>query len=158
VREKRGGWGAFLAALSLRRQCAVRTVINGVSPRCVCVLVRPPSSFLPLHLHRSRSFLLSTMKIFKDAFNGDELMSDSYPTVTLDDLIYEVETKTVSRSKVGNIDIGANPSAEEGAEDEGADGDSDAVTVNNLVDAHNLVVCACMCDGRVMAWDGVGGR
>lgn len=79
------------------------------------------------------------MKIFKDIFNGDEYMSDSYPTTLLDDTIYEVETKQVSRSKVGSIDIGANPSAEEGG-DEGADGDNDVVTVNNLVDAHKLVV------------------
>jgi len=79
------------------------------------------------------------MRVYKDVFNGDELMSDSYPIVTLDDIIYEVETKMLSRSKVGAIDIGGNPSAEEGAEDEGADGDNDAVTVNNLIDAHQLV-------------------
>jgi len=51
----------------------------------------------------------------------------------------EVETKAVTRSKVGNFDIGANPSEEEGG-DEGADGDNDTITINNLVDAHKLVV------------------
>jgi Translationally controlled tumour protein len=83
------------------------------------------------------------MKVYKDSFNGDELFSDSYPmkefAVSGYPLLCEVETKQVSRSKVGNFDIGANPSAEEGG-DEGADGDNDVVTVNNLVDACKLVV------------------
>ncbi len=84
------------------------------------------------------------MRVYKDIFNDDELMSDSFPTVTVFDIIYEVQTKQITRSKVGNIDIGANPSAEvgEGGEDEGASGDNDTVTVNNLIDAHRLIVCS----------------
>jgi len=80
------------------------------------------------------------MKIYKDIVSGDELGSDSYPTkdvvVNGYPLFYELETKQVTRS-IGNIDIGANPSGEEGAEDEGAD--DKAVTVNNMADAHRLV-------------------
>jgi Translationally controlled tumour protein len=83
------------------------------------------------------------MRVYKDIFNGDELYTDSLPikeiVINGYPLLSEVETKQISRSKVGNIDIGANPSAEEGG-DEGADGDNDTVTVNNLVDACKLVV------------------
>jgi len=86
----------------------------------------------------SSSLVRFIMKIFKDVFNGDEYASDSFILTVVDDVIYEIETKQVSRSKVGSFDIGSNPSAEEGG-DEGADGDTDTVTVNNLVDAHKLV-------------------
>lgn len=95
------------------------------------------TTLIPPHPHPS-----FVMKIFKDIISEDELCSDSYPMQLIHDgLIIEVETKQITRSKVGNIDIGANPSAEEGGEEEGADGDNDKVTVNNLVDAHQLVVC-----------------
>lgn len=79
------------------------------------------------------------MLIYKDAFNGDELLSDSYvPKEVEGGIIYEVATKQITRS-IGNIDIGANASEEDPSADEGAD--DTAVTVNNLVDAHGLVVC-----------------
>lgn len=81
------------------------------------------------------------MKVYKDFFNGDELAGDSYPMKELyGGLIYEFETKQITRS-IGNIDIGANASEdpEGGAGDDGVD--DQAVTVNNLVDAHKLVVC-----------------
>ena len=80
------------------------------------------------------------MKVFKDAFNGDELASDSFPFKEVENgLLLEFETKQVVRDLVGNIDIGANASAEAGGDDEGVD--DGKITVNNLVDAHRIVVC-----------------
>ena len=61
-------------------------------------------------------------------FVGDELFSDSYPTKLVDDLIYEVEGKTIKIS--GDIDealIGGNAATEE-CEDAGEGVDSSEVT------------------------------
>ena len=74
------------------------------------------------------------MKIYKDIISGDELLSDSFPLVDIDDVAYEVETKMVTKSE-GDYDIGANPSAEGGGDD-GFDKTSEQV--NNLVDAMRL--------------------
>jgi len=75
------------------------------------------------------------MKLYKDIVSGDELFSDSFPVTEVDDIVYEIETKQITKSE-GNYDIGANASAEPGDEDEGFD--SSAVTVNNLIDAMRL--------------------
>jgi len=75
------------------------------------------------------------MKIYKDLFSGDELSSDAFPTKTVFGIIYEVETKQVTKSLSGNYDIGANAS-EEDPEESLDDGQS--VTVNNLIDSHRL--------------------
>eukprot|EP01117_Protostelium_nocturnum_P008817 TRINITY_DN315_c0_g1_i1.p1 TRINITY_DN315_c0_g1~~TRINITY_DN315_c0_g1_i1.p1 ORF type:complete len:172 (-),score=55.89 TRINITY_DN315_c0_g1_i1:52-567(-) len=77
------------------------------------------------------------MKIFKDLINGDELTSDSFPMTEVDDIVYEVETKQITKSE-GNYDIGGNPSADGADEDEGP-AESTVATVNNLVDAMRLV-------------------
>ncbi|TKA59706.1 hypothetical protein B0A55_11198 [Friedmanniomyces simplex] len=55
------------------------------------------------------------MIIFKDIITGDELISDSYEMKLKDGVMYEADCKKIS---VGgdNIDIGANPSAEEAEE------------------------------------------
>ncbi|XP_017885781.1 translationally-controlled tumor protein homolog [Ceratina calcarata] len=59
------------------------------------------------------------MKIYKDIFTGDEMFSDTYKIKLVDDVLYEVYGKVVTR-KTGDIDIaGFNPSAEEA--DEGTD-------------------------------------
>ncbi|GAU90077.1 hypothetical protein RvY_02549 [Ramazzottius varieornatus] len=56
------------------------------------------------------------MKIYKDLLTGDEMFTDSYPMKLVDDCIYEVTGKHVTR-KVGDIVLaGANPSAEEADE------------------------------------------
>merc|ERR1712029_367492 len=56
-------------------------------------------------------------KIYKDVFSGDELFSDTYPIKVVDDCLYEVTGKHVTR-KVGEDFVleGANASAEEGDE------------------------------------------
>ena len=76
------------------------------------------------------------MKIFKDVFSNDEMFSDTFPIKLIDDIVYEVETKMVSKSTEENFDIGANPSQEGGEEEGGVD--SQTVTVNNLIDATRL--------------------
>ena len=80
------------------------------------------------------------MKVYKDLLNGDELSTDALPMKEIEGgLILEFETKQITRDTVGNIDIGANASAEGAGEDEGTE--DGKVTVNNLVDACKLVVC-----------------
>lgn len=59
------------------------------------------------------------MRIYKCIFTGDEMFSDSYKMRLVDDVIYEVYGKLVSRAQ-NDIQLdGANPSAEEA--DEGTD-------------------------------------
>ena len=59
------------------------------------------------------------MKIYKDCITGDEMFADTYKMKLIDNVLYEVYGKTVSRSE-DNIQIeGFNPSAEEA--DEGTD-------------------------------------
>ncbi|XP_030565653.1 translationally-controlled tumor protein homolog [Drosophila novamexicana] len=59
------------------------------------------------------------MKIYKDIITGDEMFADTYKMKLVDEVIYEVYGKLVSRSQ-GDIAIeGFNPSAEE--QDEGTD-------------------------------------
>jgi len=56
------------------------------------------------------------MIIFKDIITDDEIISDSYDLKEIDGTVYEADGKKIA---VGgeNIDIGANPSAEEGGDD-----------------------------------------
>jgi len=57
------------------------------------------------------------MRIYKDMFTGDEMFSDTYKIKLVDEVMYEVYGKLVTR-KHGDIQIdGANPSAEEASED-----------------------------------------
>jgi len=59
------------------------------------------------------------MRIYKDIFTGDEMFSDTYKIKLVDNVLYEVKGKLVTR-KHGDIAIdGANPSQEEA--DEGTD-------------------------------------
>jgi hypothetical protein len=68
---------------------------------------------------------------------GDELLSDSYNVKESDDGFFlEVEGKWVEVGDV-DVDIGANPSAEEGGDDEGVDPASRKVV--DIIDAFRLV-------------------
>ncbi|KAG8949259.1 hypothetical protein FRC04_008861 [Tulasnella sp. 424] len=67
------------------------------------------------------------------AHDQDELFSDAYPVKEIDDIAYEVECAMIT-IKDGEVDIGANASAEE-AEEALEDG---AVTVNNVVHSFRL--------------------
>ncbi|XP_012275313.1 translationally-controlled tumor protein homolog [Orussus abietinus] len=59
------------------------------------------------------------MRIYKDIFTGDEMFSDTYKVKLVDNVLYEVYGRLVTR-RAGEIEIaGFNPSAEEA--DEGTD-------------------------------------
>lgn len=51
----------------------------------------------------------------QDIVSGDEIISDSWKLIDVDDVVYEVDCKMVTLGSE-NVDIGANPSAEEGEE------------------------------------------
>ncbi|EIE25527.1 translationally-controlled tumor protein [Coccomyxa subellipsoidea C-169] len=74
------------------------------------------------------------MLIYKDLLSGDELISDSYNMKESEDgFFYEVDGKWVTVGDV-DVDIGANPSAEE--EEDGVDSQSRKVV--DVVDAFRL--------------------
>ncbi|XP_044752835.1 translationally-controlled tumor protein homolog [Coccinella septempunctata] len=57
------------------------------------------------------------MRIYKDIFTGDEIFSDTYKIKLVDEVLYEVYGKHVSRKSDDITLDGANPSAEEASED-----------------------------------------
>ena len=73
------------------------------------------------------------MLIFEDVISGDELLSDAYDVKLVDGAVYEADCAMVTVGN-GDIDIGANPSAEDGEEalEDGAE------TVNNVVYSFRL--------------------
>ncbi|KAK6353213.1 hypothetical protein TWF696_005195 [Orbilia brochopaga] len=73
------------------------------------------------------------MLLYKDLLSDDEIFSDAFPIKEVDGIAYEVECATI-QVKEGEVDIGANPSAEEG-EDSLEDG---VKTVNNVVHSFRL--------------------
>ncbi|KAG2176223.1 hypothetical protein INT43_005457 [Umbelopsis isabellina] len=86
-----------------------------------------------LTIHPS-SFTPSKMLLYRDIISKDELFSDAYPLKLVDDIAYEVDCKMITVSE-GDVDIGANPSAEDGGAD---DVDSSVQTVNNVVYSFRL--------------------
>jgi hypothetical protein len=77
------------------------------------------------------------MKIYKDIFSGDEIFSDTYKIKLIDNVVYEVTGKLVTR-KAGEIQLaGANPSAEEADEgtEEGCESGVDIVLNHRLVES-----------------------
>merc|ERR1711941_19104 len=76
----------------------------------------------------------SKMKIYKDVFSGDELFSDTYPIKLVEDCIYEVTGKHVSRKAGADFVLeGSNASAEEGTE-EATESGVDLVLNHRLVE------------------------
>jgi len=77
------------------------------------------------------------MKIYKDILSSrDELFSDTYKMKLVDDVMYEVYGKYLTR-KMGDVQIdGANPSAEEADEgtDEASESGVDIVLNHRLVE------------------------
>jgi len=73
------------------------------------------------------------MLLYSDVISGDEMFSDAFPLKLVDDIVYEVNC-AMTVIKEGNVDIGANPSAEE-VEEAMEDG---AKQVNNVVHSFRL--------------------
>ncbi|ORZ15077.1 translationally controlled tumor protein [Absidia repens] len=73
------------------------------------------------------------MLLYRDILAGDELFSDAYPIKLIDDIAYEVDCAMVTVGE-GEIDIGANPSAEGGEEA----AESTSQTVNNVIYSFRL--------------------
>jgi len=73
------------------------------------------------------------MIIYKDIVSGDEIISDTWTLKEIDDAVYEIDCKKVTKGG-DSFDIGANPSAEEAEEalEEGQ------VQVIDVVDAFRL--------------------
>ncbi|KAF2642159.1 translationally controlled tumor-associated [Massarina eburnea CBS 473.64] len=68
------------------------------------------------------------MIIFTDLISGDEIISDVYDLKLVDGVAYEADCKKISVG-VGDIDIGANASAEGGGDDDAEDGASQVIDV-----------------------------
>merc|ERR1711878_170598 len=89
-----------------------------------------------LYISGTNSPTTPNMKIYKDVFSGDELFSDTYPMKLVDDCVYEVYGKHISRTE-GDIQLeGSNASAEGADGDEG--GDASTVSGVDLVLNHRL--------------------
>ncbi|PVU94845.1 hypothetical protein BB561_002225 [Smittium simulii] len=73
------------------------------------------------------------MLLYTDSLTGDELFTDAFPMKLVDDFVYEVDCKMISIGD-DNIDIGANPSAEDGEEAL----DDSVVQVNNVIHSFRL--------------------
>eukprot|EP01027_Heterolobosea_sp_BB2_P022029 GEZU01032407.1.p2 GENE.GEZU01032407.1~~GEZU01032407.1.p2 ORF type:complete len:168 (-),score=98.10 GEZU01032407.1:76-579(-) len=74
------------------------------------------------------------MKIYKDVFSGDELISDSFELNEVDDVVFEVKGKMITKGADEIKLEGANASAEEAEESM----DNTTQVVNNIVDAFRL--------------------
>ncbi|KAK0468413.1 translationally controlled tumor-associated [Desarmillaria tabescens] len=74
------------------------------------------------------------MLLYEDIISGDEMFSDAFPLKLIDDIVFEVDCQTITIKAGADVDIGANPSAEEqdDALEEGA------TQVNNVVHSFRL--------------------
>ena len=76
------------------------------------------------------------MLVYQDLLTGDELLSDSFPYREIENgILWEVDGEWVVQGAI-DVDIGANPSAEGGGDDEGVD--DQAVKVVDIVDTFRL--------------------
>ncbi|OAX36200.1 translationally controlled tumor-associated [Rhizopogon vinicolor AM-OR11-026] len=73
------------------------------------------------------------MLLYEDIISGDEMFSDAFPMKEIDGIAYEIDCQMIV-VKEGNVDIGANASAEE-QEEALEDG---ATTVNNIAHSFRL--------------------
>ncbi|KAF5102936.1 hypothetical protein D0Z03_000313 [Geotrichum reessii] len=74
------------------------------------------------------------MIIYKDIISGDELLSDAYDISLVDNVVYEVNSNLINVKPGADVDIGANPSAEDG--DEALE--DGMITVNNVAYSFRL--------------------
>lgn len=81
----------------------------------------------------SRAEKKTQMLLYEDIISGDEMVSDGFKIIEVDNIAYEVDCRMVV-VKEGEVDIGANASAEE--EQEALE--DGAVTVNDVVHSFRL--------------------
>lgn len=81
------------------------------------------------------------MLLYEDVISGDEMFSDAFPMKEVDGIAYEVDCQMIV-IKEGDVDIGANPSAEE--QEEALE--AGASTVNNI--AHSFRLQATVFDKK----------
>ncbi|KAF8165303.1 translationally controlled tumor-associated [Crassisporium funariophilum] len=74
------------------------------------------------------------MLLYEDIIAGDELFSDAFPLKEVDDIVYEVDCQLITVKAGADIDIGANPSAED--QDDALEEGSKQV--NNVVESFRL--------------------
>ncbi|KAH9077190.1 translationally controlled tumor-associated [Lactarius deliciosus] len=74
------------------------------------------------------------MLLYSDILTEDEMFSDAFPIKEVDNIVYEVDCQLITVKAGADIDIGANPSAEE-QEDALEEG---ATQVNNVVYSFRL--------------------
>lgn len=74
------------------------------------------------------------MIIYTDIITGDELLSDAYSIKEVDGAVLEADCAMIKVGSGADIDIGANPSAEDAAEDV----DDGEETVNNVIHSFGL--------------------
>ncbi|KAK9477700.1 translationally controlled tumor protein [Lipomyces japonicus] len=74
------------------------------------------------------------MLLYKDIISNDELISDAYDIKLVDNVVFEVDCQNIQVKQGGDVDIGANPSAEDAEEalEEGVE------VVNNVVYSFRL--------------------
>ncbi|KAH8118571.1 translationally controlled tumor-associated [Phellopilus nigrolimitatus] len=75
------------------------------------------------------------MLLYSDIISEDEMFSDAFPMKLVDDIVYEVDCQLITVKAGADIDIGANPSAEEQEEAAGEEG---ATQINNVVHSFRL--------------------
>jgi len=73
------------------------------------------------------------MLLYEDILTGDEMFSDAFPLNLIDDIVYEVNCAMIT-VKEGDVDIGANPSAEEQEESL----EAGEQKVNNIIHSFRL--------------------
>jgi len=74
------------------------------------------------------------MLIYKDILSGDEMISDAYYLKEVAGVLYEADCQMITIKKGADVDIGANASAEEAADDL----DDGTEMVNNIVHSFRL--------------------
>ncbi|KAL5530717.1 hypothetical protein ACEPAF_6975 [Sanghuangporus sanghuang] len=75
------------------------------------------------------------MLLYEDIITNDEMFSDAFPVKLIDDIAYEVDCTMIVVRPGADVNIGANPSAEEQEEAMQEEG---AQTVNNVVYSFRL--------------------
>ncbi|TCD69676.1 hypothetical protein EIP91_006693 [Steccherinum ochraceum] len=75
------------------------------------------------------------MLLYTDIIADDEMFSDAFPIKEVDDVVFEVNCALITVKSGADIDIGANPSAEEGGDEALEEG---ATQVNNIVHSFRL--------------------